>query len=420
MRKYMFCIFVVLVLFLLHHQVEAQNGDDGEIIVIIPLKGQIGLLLGETENAANSFDAQLVEQCLKKAVQSNATRLILVIDSHGGYLGERDRVYEVIENYRTEDLEIIVYVKEALGAMTMIALGCDQLYVHPTASIGAAAVDRPHTHRWTRAELDAFDSAEAAHIRSALTHAGRPPELADALAIRNTTLWWSQADGYSNTGDGSDAIRLTDDNMVLTLTADQMLQMEIADGSADSADELAKRLFGTVSEVKDISRFVIDRGKRRRTIYRDVEKDYLTCFDLLEEMRDHLEEIDGHFDGIKNLERRIRDTSSSSFRQSLENDLEDRKSDRDACIKDFQSCSKKLKSFTNTFSRISKNKSAPISIDELALCRLRKLEDAVITLRREPRQDNVVREYLRIIERLIESWEDCETQIIIRSSKVRQ
>jgi len=68
---------------------------DGQVAVI-PLRGQVGIVLREDEPSTGSFDSRYVDQAIRHATQQGAKTVILEIDSPAGYACERNAVCDVL------------------------------------------------------------------------------------------------------------------------------------------------------------------------------------------------------------------------------------------------------------------------------------------------------------------------------------
>src|SRR6476660_2955871 len=83
----------------------------------IPLIGEVGV----------EITAKTLGRALDEARRYKPQYIILVIDSNGGLVGERDKVVDVLRD--NQDLKIIAYVKKAYSAAAVIALACQQIYI---------------------------------------------------------------------------------------------------------------------------------------------------------------------------------------------------------------------------------------------------------------------------------------------------
>jgi membrane-bound serine protease (ClpP class) len=92
----------------------------------IPLCGDIG----------TEVKAADLKKALDEARRGDAQYVILVIDSPGGSIAERNELLSVLA--QTTDLKLVAYVKRALSAAAVLAIACPQIYMDPNASIGAA------------------------------------------------------------------------------------------------------------------------------------------------------------------------------------------------------------------------------------------------------------------------------------------
>ena len=96
----------------------------------IPLIGEVGV----------EITAKALGRALDEARKYKPQYIILVIDSNGGLVGERDKIVGVLRD--NQDLKIIAYIKKAYSAAAVIALACPQMYIAPDGAIGAAVAYR--------------------------------------------------------------------------------------------------------------------------------------------------------------------------------------------------------------------------------------------------------------------------------------
>lgn len=165
-------------------------------------------LSGEINNAEFAF----IDNVLSRAENENAEFVILEINSLGGYVDPalkiRDRLFD-------SNLEIITFVSgRAWSAAALIALAGEEMYISPSASIGAAET-RPNEEKYISALRKEF--AATAERRN------KNPQIAEAMVDADIAI------------EG-----IIEQEKLLTLTAAEALKHGIADYSAASLNEVAE------------------------------------------------------------------------------------------------------------------------------------------------------------------------------------
>ena len=138
-------------------QVDAHEGVG---YCTIPLCGDIG----------TEVKAADLKRALDEARRSGAQYVILVIDSMGGSVAERNDLLVVLA--QTTDLKLVAYVKRALSAAAVLAIACPQIYMDPNASIGAAVAYKVGPDGTPRDVEEKFRSAIRAGERAAANLGG--------------------------------------------------------------------------------------------------------------------------------------------------------------------------------------------------------------------------------------------------------
>lgn len=85
------------------------------------------------------FEAFLERQ-IKRAVKNKKNLIILEITSPGGLLFASESLARLLADLESKNIKTVAYVpNKAYSGATIIALGCDEIYMRPTAQIGDAA-----------------------------------------------------------------------------------------------------------------------------------------------------------------------------------------------------------------------------------------------------------------------------------------
>jgi membrane-bound serine protease (ClpP class) len=104
----------------------AQNVDQN--VRMIKVTGMIDPLL-----------EAFLERQIRRAVAEGANLIIFEIDSFGGRLVESEQLAFAIAELDSEKVRTVAYVPDkAISGAAIIALGCDEIYMHPNAQIGDA------------------------------------------------------------------------------------------------------------------------------------------------------------------------------------------------------------------------------------------------------------------------------------------
>ena len=166
----------------------------------------------------------------EEADRAGADRVIIRMNTPGGFTDAADEIGHLIRNAKQET---IVFIEDnALSAGAYIALHADQIYMTPTAKIGAAQVI---VSDGTAADDKAHSAWVAAMINAAEQH-GRNPLYAEAMANPAIDLPAFRAE----------------EGKLLTLTAKEASSKEVgySEGIVDDYDALLKALQVKPSDVQ--------------------------------------------------------------------------------------------------------------------------------------------------------------------------
>jgi ATP-dependent protease ClpP protease subunit len=197
-------------------------------VIRVPIKGQIG-----AEVLASG-----IEGALRRAAKLGVSDVVFVIDSPGGRVADARAIASVLAEHNAS-FEYHAIVSSAISASVWILASCDTIHALPAAKAGGAVVFR-QSRSTGSVEVDAkLNSVLCAEVVAAAEQKGHPAALFEAMMLAERELHaWSDADGAqrvscSRSAAGPGARLLDTDETVLTLTAEQMVELGLADPLAD-------------------------------------------------------------------------------------------------------------------------------------------------------------------------------------------
>lgn len=211
-------IFLVLIIIILFSF--SLNAQD--IVYQIPIQGNIDQAMFSFFN--RSFD---------EAIQNGADKIVINIDTYGGYVDPAIRIKDIIVN---SEIETITYVSNrAWSAGALIALAGEDLVMKEGSSIGAAET-RPNEEKYISALRKEFKAT--AEVRS------RNPDIAEAMVDVDISI-----DGVIEEG------------KLLTLTAEEAEDNNISNMLVSSDEDFysylgVSREAVNIMEPQAIDRFV--------------------------------------------------------------------------------------------------------------------------------------------------------------------
>ncbi|MEC9490419.1 MAG: NfeD family protein [Halanaerobiales bacterium] len=165
----------------------------------------------QLDSQINNAEYTFVNHNLTKAEQTGYDLVIIEINSLGGYVDPALKIKDIILE---SEVEVITFVSgRAWSAAALIALAGNELYISPSASIGAAET-RPKEEKYISALRKEF--AATAETR------GKNPGIAEAMVDASIKI------------EG-----IIEEGKLLTLTGSEALEYQIADYSASSLAEVA-------------------------------------------------------------------------------------------------------------------------------------------------------------------------------------
>ncbi len=182
---------------------------------------------GEINNAEFAF----IDRNLAEAELNGYDLVIIEINSLGGYV---DPALKIRDSILGSEVEVITFVSgRAWSAAALIALAGEELYISPSASIGAAET-RPNEEKYISALRKEF--AAAAESR------GKNPKIAEAMVDASIKI------------EG-----IIEEGKLLTLTGSEALEYQMADYSASSLAEVAAARNINLNEIVTIEKSNLEK-----------------------------------------------------------------------------------------------------------------------------------------------------------------
>jgi membrane-bound serine protease (ClpP class) len=150
------------------------------------VRAQIIKVDGKIESVLEAF----IERQIDRAVESGVNLIIFHIDSAGGLLRESQNLASAIADLESKKVRAVAFIpKEALGSAALIALGCDEIYLQPTAHLGDARPSEGDSEH----DGDRISDDITRHYKEALgtlaKRKNRPVGVAEAMAEKNLQLF---------------------------------------------------------------------------------------------------------------------------------------------------------------------------------------------------------------------------------------
>lgn len=213
MNKKIFIIFTIIFTIFITKNIYSQ--ENAKIYVIKKLEFQ----------EINRWYAAYIKKAIKKAEDEGASLIILELDTPGGLLSSALS----IKNYIIEsNIPVVAYInKNALSAGALISLSCASIYMSDGSIIGAATPVYMKGNTIEKASEKEISAMRAA-MRSSAERSKKNVRIAEAMVDETIIL--------SKRDDGIDL----DDKTLLTLSVEEALKVNIADGKANSIIDIIK------------------------------------------------------------------------------------------------------------------------------------------------------------------------------------
>ena len=259
---------------------------------IVPMKGQMG----------TDITASIYKELIPDIHEQDPDVIIIVMnsadyaDTYAATLGDIDvqeisqpdfDEYKKLASVFHDDLEQyrqVVWVQDAVGIASTVALSWDELYMKPDARLGGMrmVIELTGADKWSDDDLRAkMLAATMAAAKSLLEYGGYAHELADAMMYAPNMLSASfkGREVVWTLDESGEFIIDNDDEKTANFRADAAENLLISDGTADTLDDLALLLGFREYRVIDAHAKKVVDGYRKdwRAAYGNAEtswKDY--------------------------------------------------------------------------------------------------------------------------------------------------
>lgn len=231
-KKTTFILFFVPIFFLLFSSHEARN----------PQAAKPTVYFISIEETVEKGLAAFIDRSITEAEKQGAEKIVLELNTPGGAV---DAAITIAKRLNETNIETIAYVnKQAISAGAYIALNTDQIYFHPSGTMGSAAI--------IDLEGNAADKKAASFWKAEMINAAESHQLnpiyAEAMVDEDVDL------PQYGAGKGE----------LLTLTAKQALEVGYAKGIVSDRHDLIQKLGlanaaiveSTISFAEKVARFL--------------------------------------------------------------------------------------------------------------------------------------------------------------------
>ncbi len=172
------------------------------------------------------------QKALERAIAMNADFVLLHLNTYGGLLDAADSIRTKLLNL---DIPVLVFIdNQAASAGALISIACDSIYMRPGGSIGAATV----VNQTGEEVPDKFQSFMRSTMRATAASHGRDT----VIRGEDTLLVWHRDPRIAEAMvDPSIYIEgIIDTGKVLTLTAEEAIEVGYCEGMAKSKEEVIR------------------------------------------------------------------------------------------------------------------------------------------------------------------------------------
>ncbi|GIX05214.1 MAG: hypothetical protein KatS3mg114_1083 [Planctomycetaceae bacterium] len=209
------------------------------------------------EGMITSLMESFVERQIERAQASGADLIIFEIDSPGGELLASVNLANKIAALKQLKIDTVAYIPNlALSGAAIVALGCDEIYMHPEAKLGdAAPIGVRPGGQFERAPEKVLSLLKL-ELRQLAERKGRPAALAEAMADRSLRVFQvrhkdtnhvnflteEEIQAAGGTWIVVQPLRETNGEMLLTIDGRRAHELQLAEPPVHDIDELRERL----------------------------------------------------------------------------------------------------------------------------------------------------------------------------------
>lgn len=218
-------------------------------------------------------EAFLVRQ-IERAVAGGAQVIVFQIDSPGGYLGASFNLSKAIVDLESQKVRTIAYVpQEAHSGAAIIALGCDEIIMHPNAQIGDAGPIEVRPGQAFERAPEKILSPMVVELRSLAARKHRPPALCAAMADRtlkvfqvthrdNGRIWFmTESEIQASGGEWiiGQQLHETNGELLFTCNGQRAHELKLAEAPVNDLNELKGRIgLPASADLRPIERTWVD------------------------------------------------------------------------------------------------------------------------------------------------------------------
>ena len=152
-------------------------------------RGTPEVLLIKIEGVIEPLMQNFFNQQLRRARVDKVDIIIIEIDSPGGLLGTAETMADDIAALEKDGIRTVAWIpREAISGAAIIALGCDEIYMHPDARIGDAAPIEAKDGAFERAPEKVLSYTRTL-LRTLAEKKGRPKAIAEAMADKDLEVF---------------------------------------------------------------------------------------------------------------------------------------------------------------------------------------------------------------------------------------
>lgn len=199
----------------------------------------------------------LIGRQIDRAIENGANTIILEIDSPGGYLHTSVGLAERLAALADRNVRTIAYIpREAISGGAIVALGCDEIYLHPDAKIGDAG---PIEMR-SGGQFEHVPAKQIGYLMTAFESLaekkGRPAAIMYSMIDLSTTVYrvtdrdsgrvWYMSDAEIENSNGKwirgPIVDGTQEGKLLTVTGKRAEELAIGEAPVSGLDDLKQRI----------------------------------------------------------------------------------------------------------------------------------------------------------------------------------